>query len=156
MNACQPTLLTLALIFGTSTNALAERIDTSSEVAERLDDEGFDDIRVLEFDGLLWHAEAVDSNGQSVAVRINPASGEINTSTMHEVLTAPAAVTLRVPQPLDELEFRKLLVDAGYHDIHDVEYDGGIWRAEAVDALGEDFEIRVDAGSGRVVHIEDD
>ena len=38
----------------------------------------------------------------------------------------------------------------------EIKKDGGVWKAEADDITGEDFELHVDAGTGRIIHVEDD
>ena len=38
----------------------------------------------------------------------------------------------------------------------DVSLRDGVWKAEADDITGSDFEVHVDAKSGQIVHIEDD
>ena len=80
-------------------------------------------------------------------------------TVVERTVVLPAERTVAVPvyrAPVNEAEVRDVLVDAGFHDIHDVEYDGGRWRAEVRDATGEDFEVELDPVDGRIVHLEDD
>ena len=58
--------------------------------------------------------------------------------------------------PLTAQGVRQVLVDAGFHDVHDLEMRRGKWKAEARDATGDDKEIHVDAITGAIVHVEDD
>lgn len=43
------------------------------------------------------------------------------------------------------------LQDAGYTNVHDVEMQGGVWKAEANDSSGADVEIKLDAGDGHIL-----
>lgn len=78
------------------------------------------------------------------------------------VQEAPDAVLVPVPTPtpappaFGANDVHAILADAGFHDIHDVEYDDGRWKAEARDATGEDYEVHIDPIDGRIVHLEDD
>ena len=65
----------------------------------------------------------------------------------------PAATTT-----IMEGDVANVLREAGYDNVHDIEYldDRGVWKAEADDARGEDFELHVDATTGEIVHFEDD
>jgi hypothetical protein len=49
-------------------------------------------------------------------------------------------------------------MNAGFHNVHDIDFldSKGVWKAEADDITGEDYELHVDATSGRIVHLEDD
>lgn len=59
---------------------------------------------------------------------------------------------------ITEGDVSNVLREAGYDNVHDIEYldDRGVWKAEADDATGEDFELHVDATTGEIVHFEDD
>lgn len=51
---------------------------------------------------------------------------------------------------------RAQLAAAGYTHIHDVDYEDGIWNAEADDSNGKDVEVKIDPSSGRVIGKEKD
>lgn len=89
------------------------------------------------------------------------------------IVTDPTPDTVVVQQPSDTVlvpvptpvppppafgaeDVRVILSDAGFHDIHDIEFDDGRWKAEARDATGEDYEVHIDPIDGRIVHLEDD
>ncbi|HEX5786612.1 MAG TPA: PepSY domain-containing protein [Woeseiaceae bacterium] len=59
---------------------------------------------------------------------------------------------------ITEADVSNVLREAGYDNVHDIEYldDRGVWKAEADDATGEDFEVHVDGTTGEIVHLEDD
>ncbi|ADV28843.1 Propeptide PepSY amd peptidase M4 [Pseudoxanthomonas suwonensis 11-1] len=52
-------------------------------------------------------------------------------------------------QALTEAQVRSLLTSAGYTKINDVEFDDGMWEADATSANGKKVDVRVDAG-GRI------
>jgi uncharacterized membrane protein YkoI len=48
------------------------------------------------------------------------------------------------------------LAAAGYTDIHDVDFEDGVWNAEADDQAGKDVELKIDARTGAVIGKEKD
>ena len=48
------------------------------------------------------------------------------------------------------------LATAGYTNVHDVDYEDGIWNAEADDPTGKDVELKIDPSTGRVIGKEKD
>lgn len=108
----------------------------------------------------LWRVRSVTPAGQEVTLFVD-ANGKVLgaadvartriTTTTTTTTTAKAA-----PQPLDATTVTSVLADAGFHNVHDVSLSNGVWKAEADDVTGEDFEIHVDATSGLIVHVEDD
>ena len=75
-------------------------------------------------------------------VRINPASGDV----MAEKLVSD----------LSENDVKAKLTAAGYSKIHDVDFDDGVWKAEAERADGNDVEIHLAANTGEIIHVEND
>ena len=57
-------------------------------------------------------------------------------------------------QKAEELHAR--LAAAGYTNVHDVDYEDGIWNAEAEDPTGKDVELKIDPKSGKVIGKEKD
>ena len=47
-------------------------------------------------------------------------------------------------------------IAAGYSKIHDVDFDDGVWKAEAERADGNDVEIHLAANTGEIIHVEND
>lgn len=45
---------------------------------------------------------------------------------------------------------------AGYTNVHDVEMEGGVWKAEANDSKGNDVELKLDPTDGHVIGSEKD
>ncbi|MNR57716.1 hypothetical protein D3C85_1785500 [compost metagenome] len=57
---------------------------------------------------------------------------------------------------LSEADVRARLAAAGYTNVHDVDYEDGIWNAEADDATGKDVELKIDPKTGKVIGKEKD
>ena len=57
---------------------------------------------------------------------------------------------------LTEADVRARLSAAGYTNVHDVDYEGGIWNAEGDDPAGRDVELKIDPASGKVIGKEKD
>jgi hypothetical protein len=150
-------MLAAAIAVGCSGIAAADapRIVAEGDVAEVLDRAGYTDVTIVEFDGTLWLAEATAADGGRVQVQVDPADGRVlllDRSAADLVVLTPARA------PLTAADVRALLEDAGYRRVHDIDFDNarGVWKAEARDADGDDWEIHVDATTGGIVHIEDD
>ena len=94
----------------------------------------------LRTQGASGRVTAID--GDRVDVRINPASGDV----MAEKLVSD----------LSENDVKAKLTAAGYSKIHDVDFDDGVWKAEAERADGNDVEIHLAANTGEIIHVEND
>jgi membrane protein implicated in regulation of membrane protease activity len=111
-------------------------------------------------EGELWRVRSVAPAGDEVTIFVD-ANGEVlgaaNVARTRIVETTTVAPVPRVvAAPLTEADVTAVLVEAGFHNVHDVDRRGNVWKAEADDITGEDFEIHVDATTGMIVHIEDD
>ena len=125
-------------------SALAQSQDTMTEPQVRalLTENGYTNIDDIEFDDGLWKADATSADGKRIDVRINPANASIMTNAL--------------VSRFSEADIRARLTDAGYTDIHDVEFDDGVWKAEADNNVGNDVEIHLDAATGEIIHVEND
>ena len=115
---------------------------TEPQVRELLTKQGYTRIDDLEFEDGMWETDATSANGDRVDVRINPASGDV----MAEKLVSD----------LSENDVKAKLTAAGYSKIHDVDFDDGVWKAEAERADGNDVEIHLAANTGEIIHVEND
>ena len=82
------------------------------------------------------------ARGNRLEVRIDPATGKIYPST--------AVATLSVQ------DIHARLDAAGYTGVHDIEFDDGLWKAEAVDAQGREVDLKLDPESGEVISSQHD
>jgi len=117
-------------------------------------------VRIVR-EGDLWRVRSVAPAGGEVTIFVDAngqllGAADVARTRIVETTTTTTTTAQPVAAPLDEGAVTTVLVDAGFHNVHDVDLDGGVWKAEADDITGEDFEVHVDASSGLIVHIEDD
>jgi hypothetical protein len=113
------------------------------DVAASLRAAGYADVRELEYDDGLWEAEVRRASGLWGEVAIDPASGEVFDAMSPRPLLALARV-------LASLEA------AGYRQVHDVDRDGALWEADALDRDGRRVELRISGYDGRVLSVRPD
>jgi uncharacterized membrane protein YkoI len=90
----------------------------------------------------MWETDATSANGDRVDVRVNPGTRDIKAE--------------KLVSSFSENDIKAKLAAAGYSKVHDVDFDDGVWKAEAERADGNDVEIHLDAGSGAIIHVEND
>ncbi len=115
---------------------------TAPQVRAALEAQGYTKVNDIEFDDGMWKADARSADGQRVELRIDPATGKV----------FPEDAVAQ----LGEADVRAKLTAAGYSNIHDVEFDDGLWTADAEDANGRDLKLSLDPDTGRVVGTERD
>lgn len=130
--------MTLALSAGTALaqDAAADAM-TAPQVRASLESQGYTRINDVEFEDGVWKADARSADGQRVELRIDPATGK--------VYPEDAVSTL------GEADVRAKLSAAGYSKIDDVEFNDGVWTADAEDANGRDLKLTLDPETGEVV-----
>jgi uncharacterized membrane protein YkoI len=115
---------------------------TEAQVRARLVAQGYTNINDVKFSDGVWKADARSANGNRVDVRIDPATGEVYPDEQIANLS--------------EADVRAKLAAAGYTNVHDVDYEDGIWNAEADDPEGKDVELKIDPKTGKVIGKEKD
>ncbi len=115
---------------------------TEPQVRALLTEKGYTRMDDLDFEDGMWETDATSADGNRVDVRVNPANGDIK---------AEALVS-----NFSENDIKAKLAAAGYSKVHDVDFDDGMWKAEAERADGNDVEVHLDATSGAIVHVEND
>ncbi len=153
------TLLATALGFALAGTAVAETIVIEEpQVRTIVTRAGYAEPVTVVRDSDLWRVTSTKA-GEDVTVFVD-ANGKLlgaaDVNRTRIVSTTTVADARVVATPLDEAAVTTVLVDAGFHNVHDVDRNGEVWKAEADDITGEDFEIHVNARTGRIVHIEDD
>ncbi|HEY0660133.1 MAG TPA: PepSY domain-containing protein [Lysobacter sp.] len=131
--------LALGLISGA---ALAQEVLTEHQVRTKLAEQGYTKVNDLKFGDGVWKADARSADGNRLEVRIDPKTGKVY----------PDEQAAR----LSERDVHAALAAAGYTNVHDVDYEDGIWNAEADDPAGRDVELKIDPYSGRVIGTEKD
>lgn len=134
-------LLGLALVCATGF-ALAQDGLTEAQVRAKLESQGYTKVNDVKFEDGVWKADARSANGNRVDVRIDAASGNVYPD--EQVAN------------LSEADVRAKLSAAGYTNVHDVDYEDGIWNAEADDPAGKDVELKIDPDTGAVMGKEKD
>lgn len=122
--------------------AFAQDALTAAQVKAKLEAQGYTKVNDMEFEDGVWKADARSADGNRVEVRIDPATGTV----------FPAAQVAT----LSEADVRAQLAAAGYTNVHDVDYEDGIWNAEADDPAGKDVELKIDPDTGKVIGKEKD
>lgn len=122
--------------------ALAQDAMTQAQVRATLEAQGYTKVNDVKFEDGVWKADARSANGNRVDVRLDPATGEVFPD--EQVAT------------LGEADVRAKLAVAGYTNVHDVDYEDGIWNAEADDPEGKDVELKIDPDTGKVIGKEKD
>ena len=122
--------------------ALAQDAMTSSQVRAKLEAQGYTSVNDVKFEDGVWKADARSANGNRVDVRLDATTGEVYPD--EQVAN------------LSEADVRARLAAAGYTNVHDVDYEDGIWNAEAEDPTGKDVELKIDPKSGKVIGKEKD
>lgn len=98
---------------------------------------GYKEVKNLEFKDGVWRTKARGGNKKWVKLAVGPVSGKVY----------PADA----PSKLNKDEVSAKLAGAGYQNIKDVEFDDGLWSAEAKTPHGDDTELLVDPTDGSVV-----
>lgn len=115
---------------------------TEPQVRALLTEQGYTRIDDLDFEDGAWETDATSADGNRVDVRIDPTTRQVQADTLVSTLS--------------EEDVKAKLAAAGYSKIHDVDFDDGVWKAEAERADGNDVEIHLDPKDGRIVHVEND
>lgn len=134
--------LNAMLLLGLSTPLLAKDALTEHEVRKQLAEQGYTKVNDVEFVDGVWKADARSAEGNRVNVRIDAKTGRVYPD--EQVAN------------LSEADVRARLSAAGYTNVHDVEYENGIWNAEGDDPGGRDVALRIDPASGKVIGKEKD
>lgn len=134
-------LLGIALVCATGF-ALAQDGLTEAQVRAKLEAQGYTKVNDIKFEDGVWKADARSADGNRVDVRIDAETGTIRPDQLVANLT--------------EADVRAKLATAGYINVHDVDYEDGIWNAEADDPAGRDVELKIDPVTGAVMGKEKD
>ena len=121
----------------TSSNALTE-----DQIKTDIGNAGYKEVTGLEFKNGVWMAKARGGNDNWVRIRIGPITGKVYQAD--------------APSRLNQDEIKAKLTAAGYQNVHDVEFDDGLWSADAKSPQGDDVDLLVDPDDGSVVASQHD
>ena len=114
---------------------------TEPQVRELLTKAGYTRIDDLEFEDGMWETDATSADGNRIDLRVD-AGGKVYAE---DVVSNPTAEDVKAK-----------VAAAGYSKVHDVDYDDGVWKADAERDDGKNVEVRVDAKDGRILAVEND
>ena len=115
---------------------------THAQVRARLTEQGYTNINDAKFEDGVWKADARSAEGERVDLRLDAKTGQVYPD--QQVAN------------LGEADVRARLSAAGYTNVHDVDYEDGIWNAEADDPSGKDVELKIDPATGKIIGKEKD
>jgi hypothetical protein len=160
--------LTIALSTALAGTALAETTTITTvtieepEVRSIVTEAGYSDPVLVEHEGDLWRVRSVSKNSNEEVTLFVTGDGRILAASdvyeLHHDHADKVHLDDPATQPVSESTVPLIVMNAGFHNVHDIDYLAGkkVWKAEADDISGEDYEIHVDERTGRIVHIEDD
>lgn len=122
---------------GTPTEPLTEH-----QVRQQLAEQGYTKVNDVKFEDGVWKADARSAEGNRIDVRLDAATGRVYPEEQIANLS--------------EADVRARLAAAGYTNVHDVDFEDGIWNAEADDPAGKDVELKLDPATGKVIGKEKD
>ena len=135
-------VLGLAAAFGTGTAMAQDAPLTKPQVRAKLEAQGYTKINDIQFDDGTWTADARSADGNRVELRMDARTGEVFPDELVGNLSKD--------------DVKAQLAAAGWSNVHDIDWDDGVWKAEADDENGRDFEVRMDPKTGKIIGTEKD
>ena len=115
---------------------------SATDVNVLLASKGFSEINDVKFKDGTWTADAKSADGNHVELRID--------ANTREVFADDSVATVGKDEIIAKVQA------AGYTNVHDVEVEDGVWKAEANDAQGKDVEVRLDPKDGSIIGSQKD
>lgn len=115
---------------------------TEVDVRTLLSSKGFTEINDVAFKEGTWTADAKSADGNHVELKID--------ATTRNIYSDDEVATITKDQIIVKVQA------AGYSNVHDVELEDGVWKAEANDSKGNDVELKLDPNDGHILGSEKD
>ena len=122
--------------------AAASSTMTELDVRNSLKAQGYTHIHDVEFKGGTWTADAKSADGNRVEVRVDATTGKA-------IPDEPVAT-------IDKDAIVAKLLAASYTDVHGVEFDDGVWKAEARNSSGNEVDLKLDPNDGHVIGADEE
>lgn len=128
----------------TTTTRVSSPSGALSEPAIKADigNAGYQEVKGLKFKDGVWQAKARGGNDKWVKIKIGPTTGKVYEAD--------------APSRLNKDEVKAKLTAQGYQDVDDVDFDNGLWSAEAKNPEGKKVDLLVDPDDGSVVAVKQD
>jgi len=133
----QTTTTTTTTRVGSPTGALSE-----SAIKADIANAGYQEVKGLKFEDGVWQAKARGGNDKWVRVKVGPTTGKVYEAD--------------APSRLNKNEIKAKLTAQGYQDVDDVDFDDGLWSADAKNPEGKKVDVLVDPNDGSVVAVKQD
>ena len=136
----KPLLLALLLALPTAAFACPPADGTAwtdASVKAHLEQNGYRNVNQVKFDEGVWTADATSPDGSLVEIKLDAQTGKI--------IPDEGIATIPKEQVIAQL------TAAGYTKLHDIEFEGGVWKVEGHDPTGADVELKVDPNTGKVL-----
>ena len=114
---------------------------TEADVRVALADQGYSEINDVEFKEGVWTADAKSADGNHIELKVGN-DGKVIPDTGVAKITKDQIIILAQK--------------AGYKNVHDVDFEGGVWKVEAEMADGTDVELKMDPDDGHILGSEQD
>ena len=133
----QTTTTTTTTRVSSPTGALSE-----SAIKADIANAGYQEVKGLKFEDGVWQAKARGGNDNWVSIKVGPTTGKVYQAD--------------APSRLNADEIKAKLTAQGYQDVDDVEFDDGLWSADAKNPEGKKVDVLVDPNDGSVVAVKQD
>lgn len=129
-------ILSAALLVASAASAQTSQL-TQAQAQAKLAEAGYTNIRDLEMDDGFWEADVRASDGHWIDARVHPQSGKVYAEG-----TTPK---------LDAQAIAGKLTAAGYTKVRDLDFDAGVWTADAVNKAGAKVDVAIDPDDGTIL-----
>ena len=142
----QSLALALSLTFAGAAFAQAAPANTGSPLTEAdvralMTEQGYTEINDVEFKEGVWTADGKSADGNHVEVKVDNTGKIIADANVAKITKDQIIIKAQ---------------EAGYKNVHDVDFEGGVWKVEAEMADGTDVELKMDPDDGHILGSEQD
>ena len=144
MPYAKPLVAALALMLTAPTAFSQSPALDSGSARQQMTAAGHENISDLEFRHGHWTAETRGPDGRKLDLLLDADSGLVH------------VFNGRDSGALSASDVRSLVLDAGFVDVRDIEFDDAFWEVEAIDAHGREFDLVLHPVSGDILNAPQD